>query len=104
MKHLDDRTFDPTLAASPRAVLVDFTAPWCPPCDALKPTLQAIANDRTDVDIVTLDVDESPEVAARFGVRAMPTLILFRAGTPRAQLVGNQSRQKLATWLDEQLR
>ncbi len=93
MKHLDDRSFAAALAAH-HAVLVDFTAPWCPPCDALKPTLQAMANDRSDVEIVTLDVDESPDTAGRFGVRAMPTLILFRDGQPRAQIVGNQSRQK----------
>ena len=103
MKHLDDRSFDSTLAGH-AALLVDFTATWCPPCDALKPTLQSLSTARTDVEIVTLDVEESPVVAGRFGVRAMPTLILFLAGQPRAQLVGAHSRDKLSRWLDEHLR
>ncbi len=70
----------------------------------MKPGLDALAQARTDVEIVTLDVEESPRAAEMFGVRSMPTLILFRGGVPKAQLVGAQSRDRLDRWLTEQLK
>ncbi|HEY1099442.1 MAG TPA: thioredoxin family protein [Myxococcota bacterium] len=110
MKHdlplLDDVAFDAAIAATTtdRAVLVDFTAPWCPPCDALKPVLGAVAAARTDVQIAMLDVDDHPDIAGRYGVRAMPTLLLFRGGRPAAQLVGAVSQARLERWLTDALR
>lgn len=102
MNALTDHTFSPTLATT-KTLLVEFTAAWCPPCRALEPTLEAIDNARDDVDIYALDVETSPETAERFGVRAMPTLILFRDGRPLGQLVGAQPRALLDGWLSDTL-
>jgi thioredoxin 1 len=102
MKHLNDDTL-PDALRSDRPVLIDFVATWCPPCRAMKPALDAVAGARADVDFVTVDVDESPLAAQTFGVRAMPTLVLFRGGRAIAQVVGAQSRDGLARFLDEGL-
>ena len=102
MKQITEDMFDSALAIS-RAVLVDFTAVWCPPCHAMKPALERLSAERADVDVVEIDVEQCPQVAERYGVRAMPTLILFRGGSPIAQLVGAQSRERLDAWLDDKL-
>lgn len=95
---LDDAAFTAELAAAP-LVLVKFTGPWCPPCRALQPTLDALARDRADLRVVSVDVDESPALAERFGVRSIPMLVAFRDGQPLGQLVGNQPRAKIEALL-----
>ncbi len=77
----DDRFAADVLEAG-EPVLVDFTAAWCPPCRVMKPVLEELAAARDDLRVVTLDVDEHPRVAARYGVLSMPTFILFRDGQP----------------------
>ena len=73
-------------------VLVKFTAAWCPPCRALQPTLEVVAKDRPGLQVLSVDVDEQQATAQRFGVRALPTLLVFRGGQVAGQAVGNQSR------------
>lgn len=80
LPNLTDETFSTTVRDDERVVLVEFTAAWCAPCRAMVPTLTAIAADRSGVLVATVDVDESPGVASVFGVRAMPTLMLFWKG------------------------
>src|SRR5688572_16183260 len=95
LERLTDATFDERVRTDARPVLVKFTAGWCPPCHAMKPHLRALADARRDVSVVDVDTEESPQLTATFGVRAMPTLILFKQGKPVAQIVGYRSRIQL---------
>ncbi|MBA2480134.1 MAG: thioredoxin [Planctomycetes bacterium] len=86
--------------ASKGLVVVDFSATWCGPCRMLAPELEAVARDHPDsVRIVTVDVDRFPELAARFKVTALPTLMSFRDGQPVSQLLGFHDADALAKWL-----
>ena len=95
-----DSTFQSEVLESATPVLVDFWAAWCGPCKALAPSLEAIAGERQDtVKICKLDVDSNPEVAGKFGIRSIPTLILFKAGQPAGQLVGNLPKAAIDDFL-----
>lgn len=72
----------------PRTVLVEFTATWCPPCHAMKPVLEQLARAHPDVEVVVVDADENASLAARYGVRSLPTFLAFRGGAPTGQIVG----------------
>ena len=102
MRAVDDTTFEREVLRSERAVIVDFTAPWCAPCRAIAPALEELAEE-SGVDLVSLDVDDNPETAARFGVLSLPTVILFESGEQRTTVVGVRPRaffeEKLAPWL-----
>ena len=94
VKELTDATFDEAIAQG--TVLVDFWAPWCGPCRIQGPIIEEVAG-RADagVTVAKVNVDESPSVAARFGVRSIPTLILFKDGKSERQFVGVQSAEVL---------
>jgi len=84
------------LIASRERVLVDFWAPWCAPCLALAPALESLAAEAGDeVRVVKVNIDEHPDQARRFGVRSIPTLVLFQNGEPTATRFGVQSRNNL---------
>jgi thioredoxin 1 len=97
-RRTDDASFDADVAAAP-LVLVKFAGTWCPPCRALQPTLDAIARDRDDVLVLSVDVDDSQALAQKFGVRSVPTLVAFRDGRAIGQLVGNQPRARIEALL-----
>jgi thioredoxin 1 len=91
-----DATFAHQVLDSTLPVLVDFTADWCPPCRMIAPVLEQLAVDQAEeFRVVTLNVDENPETQAAYGVLAMPTLMLFRAGEPIKTLVGARSKRRL---------
>lgn len=92
-------SFDVDVCSAPQ-VVVKFTAAWCPPCHALTPTLDAVIGARAGVALVEVDVDDEPGLAARFGVRGMPTLVVFQHGKPVAQLVGSQPRHTVERLID----
>ncbi len=92
MDEVTDATFADEVLASPVPVVVDFWAPWCKPCDAIEPHLRVLAEER-DLRLVRLNVDESPAVSARFGVLALPTVILFADGETRATVFGVHARE-----------
>ncbi|MFO0583719.1 MAG: thioredoxin [Anaeromyxobacter sp.] len=91
-----DASFADAVERSPLPVLVDFTAEWCAPCRVLEPVLEGLARDRAGtLRVARLDVDVNPATAERFGVRSMPTLLLFRGGRVVQQVVGAMSRARL---------
>ncbi len=85
-----------------RAVLVEFTADWCGPCRQLAPVLSAVAAEEADrLKVVQIDADRNPATVTRYGVLAMPTMLVFRAGEPVRQLVGARAKRRLLQELEE---
>ena len=100
----DDTNFDNEVMQADGAVLVDFSATWCGPCKKLEPLIQEIAtNYDARLKVVKVDVDKAPGIAAKFGVLSVPTLIFFRDGTVKDQVLGLASRQALTDRVDKVL-
>ncbi|RYJ27738.1 thioredoxin [Streptomyces sp. L-9-10] len=97
-----DTDFDEEVLKAGLPVLVEFTADWCGPCRQLAPVLSAVAGEQAGrLKVVQLDVDSNPEVTVRYGVLAMPTLMVFRAGEPVKSMVGARPKRKLLQELEE---
>ncbi len=93
---LNDSSFDETIKSSGEPVLVDFGATWCGPCKQLAPIVEGIAKDyQGKVKVYAVDIDDAPKTAQKFGVRSVPTLILFKGGTKADQITGLTSRDKI---------
>ena len=92
--------FDALALAADRTAVVDFWAPWCPPCRALGPAIEALAGERPEVVVGKLDVDEHPAIAERYGVHNIPTVLVFRNGQLRARSVGLVAITRLRELLD----
>ena len=90
-----DATFETEVLQSGEPVLVDFWAEWCGPCHAIAPVLDQIADERSDLKVVKLNIDEEPAIAQRYGVMSIPTLILFKDGEPQAAAVGAMPKSML---------
>jgi thioredoxin 1 len=87
--------------AADGAVLVDFWAAWCPPCRMLSPLVDELAREYAGrVKVGKLDVDQSPEVASRYGITSIPSLLVFQGGQVVAQRVGALPREELCRWLE----
>jgi len=95
-----DGSFDSDVLKSNKPVVVDFWAEWCGPCRMIGPALEEIAGELDGkVTIAKLNVDENPQIAGRYGVRSIPTLILFKNGEPAAMKVGAAPKGSLADWI-----
>jgi thioredoxin 1 len=95
VRELDDSTFQDSVNRSDRPVLVDFWAPWCPPCRTLAPTIEAIAEQFDGrADVAKLDVDQNPETAAAQGISSIPTVLIFRGGQAVDRITGLQPRAR----------
>jgi thioredoxin 1 len=99
---VSDNTFEQEVLKSTEPVLVDFFAEWCGPCKAMAPALEQVAKEMEGkLKVVKLDVDQNPAVTGKYGIRAMPTLILFKNGQVTAQHTGALvQKKKLEDWIN----
>ena len=104
IKYVSDASFETDVLKSDKPVLVDFWAEWCGPCKMIAPIMDEVSKDYSDkVQIAKINVDENTGVPAKFGIRGIPTLILFKNGAVAAQKVGALSKSQLTTFLDSHL-
>ncbi len=100
--HLSDASFEEQVLQSQLPVLVDYWADWCGPCKMIAPVLEQLADDYAGkVNIVKLDADAHPEVLQKYGVRGLPTLMIFENGLPKATAVGAQPASALKSFIEQ---
>ena len=101
---VSDNSFEDDVLRSDQPVLVDFWAEWCGPCKMIAPILTEIAEEyKGRLKIAKLNIDENPSIPPKFGIRGIPTLILFKNGTVEGQKVGALSKSQLTAFLDTNL-
>ena len=92
--------FESEVLNSTVRVIVDFWAPWCGPCRMLGPVIEQIANERSDIKVGKVNVDEEGELAEKFGIASIPTIILFKEGKAVKQLMGVRPKAQILAMLD----
>jgi thioredoxin 1 len=100
-KHINDDEFESAILAGGQPILVDFWAEWCGPCKQIGPILDEIANEMSGkLTIAKVNIDNNPESPQKYGVRGIPTMILFKDGKPVATKVGAMPKTQLVEWLN----
>ena len=104
IKHITDTSFESDVLKSGKPVLVDYWAEWCGPCKMIAPILDEVSEQYKDkLQIAKMNVDENREIPAKFGIRGIPTLMLFKDGQLAATKVGAMSKSQLTAFLEQQL-
>ena len=101
VRSADDNSFESEVLNAEGMILVDFWAPWCGPCRMQGPVLERFAEGRDDVNVVKVNVDESPKVAATYGIRSIPTLAIFQGGEAVIGAMGLQNQSGLERLIGE---
>ena len=102
--HVTDDTFEQQVLQSDRPVLVDYWAEWCGPCKTIEPMLIELAAEYSDkVTVAKLNIDDNPSIPPRYGIRGIPTLMLFKGGNVEATKVGAVSKSQLTAFLDSNI-
>ena len=102
--HTSDGNFDADVLQNDKAVLIDFWADWCGPCKVIAPLIDEVASEYAGrLTVMKLDLEKNPNTAQKFGVRSIPTLMLFKDGAVQAQKVGIMSKKDLTEFLDNNI-
>ena len=101
---LNDSNFDDEVVKSDKPVLVDFWAEWCGPCKMIAPSVEKISEEYSDkLKVGKLDVDSNPNISSTFGIRSIPTLLIFKNGSPVDQIVGAVSKEVISAKVDSHI-
>jgi thioredoxin 1 len=104
IKHISDSSFEADVLQAGKPVLVDYWAEWCGPCKMIAPILDEVSETYQDkLQVAKMNVDENREIPAKFGIRGIPTLMLFKDGQLAATKVGAMSKAQLTAFIDQQL-
>jgi thioredoxin 1 len=103
LSDVTDNNFQAEVLEADGPVLVDFWAPWCGPCRVVAPVLEEIAQERPDLRIVKLNVDDNQQTAAKYEVLSIPTMILFKNGAPATKIIGAYPKRKIEKELEPAL-
>ena len=102
--HVSDDSFEQEVLQSEKPVLIDYWAEWCGPCTMIAPVLEEVASEYADkIRVAKLNIDENPATPPKYGIRGIPTLMLFKNGEVEATKVGAVSKAQLAAFLDENI-
>ena len=103
-KNVTDDNFDAEVIKSTKPILVDFWAEWCGPCKQIGPVLEEISNDMADQVIIgKINIDNSPNVPVKWGIRGIPTMLIFKNGELKATKVGATTKSNIVSWIKENI-